>query len=269
MTQQQRISKYLVIVLITIFVCWASPNNVSAQDSQSKMRFVEWMFVDWIDLISRVDTETFVLGGASMGLIGASSYLDESMQTQFSGFTNSAGSNYLLSTNRLGDPISLPAASVVFALSLLSDNHKFQNASFTSVESIIYAGVIWTSLKYVIGRQRPEEENGAYEFSFFNQDHNSFPSGHTGTAFALITPFVQYIDNPYAKLLYILPTSTALARQHLDKHWLSDTVAGGLVGYFVGSRLSRLHKDDSKTGQKRFGLSMIGQDLVPSLRIQF
>jgi len=226
------------------------------------------MFVDWIDLIKHVDPETFAIAGASVGVVGLSSFADESMQESVRDISNSFTTSYLRNSNRLGDPIVLPVTSIVFGLSLLSDNHRFQNASFTSMESIIYAGVIWTSLKVFIGRERPLEGNGAFNFSFFDQDHNALPSGHTATAFAMITPFVQYIDHPAGNLLYIFPVSTALARQHLDKHWLSDTIAGGLIGYFVGSRLSRLHQNPRKT-ITNVGMSSIQGNLVPSLRIDF
>jgi membrane-associated phospholipid phosphatase len=55
------------------------------------------------------------------------------------------------------------------------------------------------------------------------------------TAFALVTPFAQQYDMPY---LYALAATTAIARVEQREHWFSDTVAGGLLGYAVGSIMS-------------------------------
>jgi membrane-associated phospholipid phosphatase len=53
-------------------------------------------------------------------------------------------------------------------------------------------------------------------------------------AFALATPFAQQYNMPW---LYTAAASTALGRLNDREHWLSDTVAGGLMGYAIGSLL--------------------------------
>jgi membrane-associated phospholipid phosphatase len=51
-------------------------------------------------------------------------------------------------------------------------------------------------------------------------------------AFALATPFAQQYNMPW---LYAAAATTALGRVQQRQHWVSDTVAGGLLGYAVGS----------------------------------
>jgi membrane-associated phospholipid phosphatase len=51
-------------------------------------------------------------------------------------------------------------------------------------------------------------------------------------AFALATPFAQQYDNPW---LYALAATSALGRVQSREHWFSDTLAGGLMGYAIGS----------------------------------
>ncbi len=62
--------------------------------------------------------------------------------------------------------------------------------------------------------------------------YDSFPSGHTIVAWAVATPFAKEYDAPW---LYGVAAVTNLARVASRKHWLSDTVAGSLLGYGIGS----------------------------------
>ena len=88
--------------------------------------------------------------------------------------------------------------------------------------------------KYAVGRARPADELGSGSFSGFTSSaaQSSFASNHVALAFALATPFAQQYDNPW---LYALAATTGLGRIQSREHWLSDTVAGGLMGYAIGS----------------------------------
>lgn len=100
--------------------------------------------------------------------------------------------------------------------------------------------MIWSSLisstvtrvgKLTGGRLRPYQTDTSHHW--LTGGGSSFPSGHTTQAFALSTAYAESVPNPSWKrrlLAYTLATSTAYARMHDDKHWLSDTVAGALVG---------------------------------------
>lgn len=92
-------------------------------------------------------------------------------------------------------------------------------------------------LKYSLGRVRPLEEKGTGFFSGgdANAVQSSFASNHVATAFALVTPFAQQYDQPG---LYALAAASALGRIQQREHWLSDTVAGGILGYALGSLMS-------------------------------
>jgi membrane-associated phospholipid phosphatase len=93
-----------------------------------------------------------------------------------------------------------------------------------------------TALKYVVGRARPELNLGDASFNNLNKQatNSSFASSHTAVAFALITPFAQAYDMPW---LYGLGALTAVGRVEQRQHWLSDTVAGGAMGYAISSAM--------------------------------
>ena len=88
--------------------------------------------------------------------------------------------------------------------------------------------------KYAVGRARPADELGNSSFTGFTPTaaQSSFASNHVALAFALVTPFAKQADNPW---LYGLAGFTAVGRIQSREHWLSDTVAGGLMGYAIGS----------------------------------
>ncbi len=96
-----------------------------------------------------------------------------------------------------------------------------------------------TPLKYSTGRLRP---NGSA--------NNSFPSGHTATAFAAAELFSQEFKHEsswYSYAGYAVATTTGILRMYNNKHWLSDVVAGAGFGilstkitYLVYPHLKRL-----------------------------
>jgi len=64
-----------------------------------------------------------------------------------------------------------------------------------------------------------------------SNSYDSFPSGHAIVAWAVATPFALEYNAPW---LYGVAGLTTLARAGSNKHWVSDTVAGSLLGYGIG-----------------------------------
>jgi len=60
---------------------------------------------------------------------------------------------------------------------------------------------------------------------------NSFPSGHTTTAFALFTSLALIVKSRVLKIIFlILALNAGYSRMHLSQHWLVDVTAGSLIG---------------------------------------
>jgi hypothetical protein len=142
-------------------------------------------------------------------------------------------------TNEVGNAwYVIPGSVLLTGTSLLTDNRKFQDAAFTSLQSVLIAGSITGIIKYAVGRMRPEAGKGPHHFKPFS-GNVSFPSGHTTTAFAWITPWVLYYPNIVTYSLFILPVGTALARMAKDKHWATDVLAGAFIGFTVAYLLKK------------------------------
>jgi membrane-associated phospholipid phosphatase len=101
-------------------------------------------------------------------------------------------------------------------------------------ESLLLSGTITTGLKYVFGRARPFMNEGAFSYQPLGEWDDArfaFPSGHTTAAFAMSTVLAMRVRNIYASIgLYTLAISTGVARMYYDKHWLTDTMFGGIIG---------------------------------------
>ena len=97
--------------------------------------------------------------------------------------------------------------------------------------------VVWLG-KVIVGRARPYVGEGAYSFqpfSFSDSNWNSFPSGHTASAFAAASVLSHWADNTFVSVfMYSSATLTAYARMYEGKHWLSDVLVGGALGYLAG-----------------------------------
>lgn len=65
---------------------------------------------------------------------------------------------------------------------------------------------------------------------------NSFPSGHTFAAFALLFLLCLYTSNRWLKLLYlVLAVGVGYSRIYLSQHFLADVVAGSLIGVLAAT----------------------------------
>ena len=96
---------------------------------------------------------------------------------------------------------------------------------------IFVLAVIVMSLKFIIRRRRPEGEWGGI---YRNTDPHSFPSGHAARAF-MIALVATALGPAWAGiLLWIWAPLVSLAHVAMGVHYVSDIVAGAIVGIAVG-----------------------------------
>lgn len=92
-----------------------------------------------------------------------------------------------------------------------------------------------TVLNWTLGRSRPRAERGVLHFDPF-RGNASLGSGHTAYAFAIAAAVDEVTDGGWAIPFYVAAAGTGLARIYGDRHWLSDVVVGGFIGWWVGGR---------------------------------
>jgi membrane-associated phospholipid phosphatase len=149
-------------------------------------------------------------------------------------------------------------------------NSRFREAGLMSFEALIDATMVDTALKAVTQRERPFEGSGKGHFwaSPGNPWSKSFPSGHAVNTMALASVFAhEYHDKLWVKVLaYSYAGAVEGARLAANKHFPGDVVAGGAMGWFIGSYIyAKRHNPDIARkpgaaqrllGRVHFGLSI-------------
>lgn len=117
----------------------------------------------------------------------------------------------------------LPAASI-YGLSAIGIKGKntIRDKTIILATSYLIMGVTVESLKKITKVERPDGSN-----------FNSFPSGHTATAFmGAELMYQEYKDvSPWYGISgYVVAAGTGAFRMYNNRHWLTDVVAGAGIG---------------------------------------
>lgn len=178
--------------------------------------------------------------GLAIGGIAATSLLDESTRDRVQGRLSDRDRRDVRSYGRALSPATWSAAAVgLYAAGWLGAGEGCRALGRESMESFLWAGTATSLLKGVSGRDRPYENEGAFDFRLFRGD-TSWPSGHTASAFSVATVLARRAHQRRWKVLaYALAASVAIERVLEDVHWTSDVASGALIGYGVGWSITR------------------------------
>jgi membrane-associated phospholipid phosphatase len=112
----------------------------------------------------------------------------------------------------------------------ISGDSFWKEWAIVQLGSISLLAVMVLLIKFRIKRKRPEGEWGKiYRLS----DPHSFPSGHAARAFQIATIAAGLGPLGLALALWIWAPLVGLARVAMGVHYLSDIVAGALLGIFA------------------------------------
>jgi membrane-associated phospholipid phosphatase len=140
--------------------------------------------------------------------------------------------DYFFSTaTYLGDGVT--ACLLVIVLCFL----KYRYAIFLGLSNVI-ASLITQILKHTIfaDQVRPKKFfEGIAELKLIpwveNYSYNSFPSGHSTTAFATLCCFAMLTNNKYLQFcMFCIALTIGVSRVYLSQHFLNDVIAGSIIG---------------------------------------
>ncbi len=144
----------------------------------------------------------------------------------------------------------LPVASV-YGLSAIGIKGKnnFRDKTIIVATSYLIMGIAVNSLKRTLKVERPD-----------GSGFNSFPSGHTATAFMgaeLVYQEYKDVSIWYGISGYLVATGTGAFRLYNNRHWLTDVVAGAGIGilsakaaYWLYPSVNRLLVSKKQTNKK-------------------
>lgn len=127
--------------------------------------------------------------------------------------------------NGMDDYIQFAPVWTAFALNLAGykGRSNFKRLFFSSGFSFAFMGLFVNSIKYSVAEMRPDGSTA-----------NSFPSGHTATAFTCATILHKEYGltrSPWFSVGgYAISTLTGIMRTLNNRHWISDVLVGAGLG---------------------------------------
>ena len=174
--------------------------------------------------------------------------------------------------------ITSPGAFIIggglYAAGKLTNHPDLADLGWHGTEAVLVASGVTGFLKGVLGRSRPyvSSDTNARDFNFLkgfgrgtygvgpdgkklgSSDYQSFPSGHTTTAFAAAAAVTSETRRMWPGAVFIVApvmyggaTLVGLSRMYHNNHWASDVILGAGIGTFSGLkvvRYSHAHPDN-------------------------
>ena len=137
---------------------------------------------------------------------------------------------WMLAATRMGDGWIWYSLAAI----LLVIGGPARHAAVGAAMSAALVGIlVFKALKALSRRPRPCQLEAHCWAKILPPDQFSFPSGHTMTAFSIalvVSFFYPVLEGP----LYFLAVSIALSRIALGMHFMSDVLAGAVLGSALG-----------------------------------
>lgn len=135
----------------------------------------------------------------------------------------------------LGDGwVVVPGCLVLAGFGYWRRREHVQEVAMRCLGAYAIAGIAAQGFKHVLGRPRPRliDDSSQWGPSFVG-GFDAFPSGHTTCAFALAAVLSHYYPR-WRIVFFVLACLVAAARVVRGSHWITDVVAGALLGIFLG-----------------------------------
>lgn len=150
-------------------------------------------------------------------------------------------SHSLQSTSRtwsnVGMGMELGIGALGWAGGCATHHSELTDAAFTSLVAVGSASLLDLTLKAAFARQYPYTPGSTGKF--WSNGH-SMPSGHSATSFAFAATMAhRYPHNRWVKWgSYALATGVSVSRFSAKRHYASDILIGGTLGYITGTYIA-------------------------------
>lgn len=176
----------------------------------------------------------------AVGLVAISTAFDRDLNRYTQTHKTKTLSDLSNAFRQQGEPYYYAGISLgVWGTGVVFHNAAIQRAGRRLIVTVAGAGLMTFATKFVVGRSRPNDGLGPFQFHPFSTrkdstglaSRGSFPSGHAMAAFAVATSLSDDINSlPVSIVLYTLAAGTGYSRVYDNRHWVSDTFAGAILG---------------------------------------
>jgi len=232
------IMRFLKLFLLVAMVQW--PLYAETSDHPIKTFFQDGGYLVTSPLrMTREDIPLVVGVSAS---IGGVALLDRTIRRHLFPWRNTDPSEDLRHFGDYGQ-VAGPVIGTFFGIEgFLADNPKSKETAYLTYETFLWAGALEVGIKYIVGRERPSVTDDPFHFNP-GKGNSSFPSGHATEVFAAATVFAEQYPEWYVILpAYGAAGAVGFSRLYANQHWVSDVVAGAILGTAVSHALRARHR---------------------------
>lgn len=200
------------------------------------------------EVLSHAHVVRWYEAAAAVGGVGALMLLDEPVQRYAQRHRSTATDDIAEVFRQEGEAPYYAGISLgVLGFGVVAGKPGVRRAGTRLVAAVLLSAGEMEAMKRVVGRSRPNEDVGAFSFHPFTslkdsagvETRGAMPSGHVTAAFAVATSLADDIKSPLVHvLLYTAATGTAFSRINDNRHWLSDTGMGAVLGIFTAKVVS-------------------------------
>ncbi len=233
-------SRVFFLLFLTVIISFGLSVDICATDSSAAHEgtghqfIIRQFYTDLSFLLGEKDFYT-VIGGLSAGpLLFPTAFRRESPEfTEMWGHSQFAD-NAFEAGEIIGDgifPVSVSAVSWTFGK--LVKSRKLQDFGTDLIRAQAANGILTAAMKGTINRTRPD--GSPY----------SYPSGHTSSTFATAGVVYHHFGKKWGTPAFAIATYVGFSRLQENKHYLSDVIAGGILGSYVSLKLSGRNTHES------------------------
>jgi membrane-associated phospholipid phosphatase len=173
-----------------------------------------------------------IFGGTAAALVATDHWTvtrlpNSSSQVSVSNWASRFGSAYSL----------IPISAGFYFIGTGKHDERLRETGLIAFETLIDANLVGEAVKLIANRARPLEANGRgpFESSPNGRWNSSFPSGHAINTWALASVITHEYPKPLVYVLaYGFASTVVVARVGARKHFPSDVLVGGAMGWFMG-----------------------------------
>lgn len=206
-------------------------NTVGAKDRGGSILRDFW---DDVVYLTRRPGFFAVVGGLSLSPIAFRSGLrrEEPELTEMWGMSSFADGFFELGEGLGQGVYPVAGSAMLWAIGGATGNRSAQSLGSDILRAQAINGLLTAAMKGAINRTRPDGAPYGY------------PSGHTSSAFATVGVIYQHFGFKAGIPAFVLASYVGLSRLQENKHYMSDVIAGGILGGYIGYTIAGRKQQD-------------------------